>query len=428
MIRFQPTHVSANVMRAYGIDHPIGDPFSGAAYGDKHKGGNALGGLGGIGSIIGGIAVIASGGTLAPLMGGLMIAGGAMSTIGAISGNNTLTKIGGITSAVGGVGAMGASIYDNWGTISESVGGWLSSGTETTSTAVDATNVANASNAATAGTDMSQWANDPNYLEALNGSNSVADSIVNTQTGASFQGGGFNSDQFANAMADQINQTAPMVSDSIAANVNPNNMFASTQGVTDAGGVGSAAKLGGGFGSAEPFSGTPAALPGSSSGFGTAGSATVGDAGGFVSGITGGNADKGLLASVGGFIKDNPLASMMGMQALSGLAQGASPKSQAEGEYLDAMASLKNAESQYLQAQQDYLDGAKTAETQANTEYLQAKAAEFDKTKQYAEEKRKAYNDSIKNMQLPGSYVDFNNSLFTPNATQQAGLINTARA
>lgn len=133
----------------------------------------------------------------------------------------------------------------------------------------------------------------------------------------------------------------------------------------------------------------------------------------------------GLLSSVGNFIEKNPMASMMGMQAISGMAQGASPKSQAEGEYLQAMADLKNAEASYLQAAQD----AKINETVANTEYLQSKAAEFDKTKAYAEEKRKAYNDSIKNLQMPSSYIDYNNALFNPTtATNNAGIINGARA
>ena len=424
MIHFQPTHVSRGVMRAYGIEHPIGNPFGGAAYGELNGGGSILGGLGGIGSLIGGIAVIASGGTLAPLMGGLMIAGGAMSTIGAISGNSNLVKIGGITSAVGGIGSMGMSIYDNWGSITETVGGWLSSGTEIADDA--ATLAGSASDAVKGGMDLSQWADDANYLEALNGADDVAGSIVNTPTSASFQGGGYNTEQFANAMADQINQTSPLVSDSIAANVNPNNMYASAQGMTDAGGAGSAAKnLSNGsdlFGSGSLPTGTAAPLPGSTFG---GGSATIDPAGTFASEMYKAGESTGLLSSVGNFIEKNPMASMMGMQAISGMAQGASPKSQAEGEYLQAMADLKNAEASYLQAAQD----AKVNETVANTEYLQSKAAEFDKTKAYAEEKRKAYNDSIKNLQMPTNYIDYNNALFNPTtATNNAGIINGARA
>lgn len=438
MIHFQPTHVSRGVMRAYGIEHPIGNPFGGAAYGELNGGGSILGGLGGIGSIIGGIAVIASGGTLAPLMGGLMIAGGAMSTIGAISGNSNLVKIGGITSAVGGIGSMGMSIYDNWGSITETVGGWLSSGTEIADDA--ATLAGSASDAVKGGMDLSQWADDANYLEALNGADDVAGSIVNTPTSASFQGGGYNPEQFANAMADQINQTSPLVSESIAANVNPNNMYASAQGMTDAGGMGSSAlkTLGeSGF----TFDDYPSQAMIQSGTANPAATSQMFNAGGadlsayyndpnYIEALTGkmpGQAPNsgGLLQSVGNFIEKNPMASMMGMQAISGMAQGASPKSQAEGEYLQAMADLKNAEASYLQAAQD----AKVNETIANTEYLQSKAAEFDKTKAYAEEKRKAYNDSIKNLQMPSNYIDYNNVLFNPTtATNNAGIINGARA
>ena len=429
MIKLTPTLVNHSVLRAYGIEHPIGDPFSGAAYGDKHKGGSALGGLGGIGSILAGVAVIASGGTLAPLMGGLMIAGGAMSTIGAVSGNSTLSKIGGITAAVGGVGAGAMSIYDNWGSITDTVGSYLSTGTEATA------ETANAVSAGGAAADASgsmvdipgvNW----NTGMAEGASSGAQMSMANTpasfdaaSVSGAYNGGDF-VNQMTNTLGNQITDTAPLVSDSIAANMNPSNMFASTQGVTDAGGVGSAANLTGGFGTGESFTGTPAALPGSSSAFGTAGTATVGDVGGVAAGA-GDAANKGLLASVGGFIKDNPLAAMMGLQAVSGLAEGASPKSQAEGEYLQAMTQLKEAEASYLQAAQD----AKIGETQANTEYLQSKAAEFDKTKAYAEEKRKAYNDSIKNLQMPTNYVDYNNALFNPTAaTNNAGIINGARA
>lgn len=474
MIKFQPTLVNHSVLRAYGIEHPIGDPFSGAAYGDKHKGGSVLGGLGGVGSILAGVAVIASGGTLAPLMGGLMIAGGAMSTIGAVSGNSTLSKIGGITSMVGGIGAGGMAIYDNWGSITESVGSFLSNGVEATDDVANAVN-ASGNAAAAAGDTMVDipglgW----NNAMAEGASTGAQMSMANTPAafdaasiGGAYNGGSF-VDQMTNAMADQIGQTAPLVSDSIAANVNPSNMLASTQAMTDAGGaslnsIGSTGNLSNApglnwnYGAAEGMS-VPGSLQQSVAGASVFNPSSI--AGGVnstnymsqfpgldpskiadvvttVQKAGGGHAEiltqlnkmssssSGLLGSVGNFIKDNPMASMMGMQALSGLAEGASPKSQAEGEYLQAMTQLKEAEASYLQAAQD----AKIGETQANTEYLQAKAAEFDKTKAYAEEKRKAYNDSIKNLQMPSNYVDYNNALFNPTAANtNAGIINGARA
>ena len=429
MIHFQPTHVSRGVMRAYGTEHPIGDPFGGAAYGELNGGGSLLGGLGGIGSIIGGIAVIASGGTLAPLIGGLMIAGGAMTSIGAVSGNKDLMKIGAITSAVGGVAGLGVAAYNGISaalaesSLAETAGSAIGEAASTASSGSGA--------AAAAGETMVDIPGIAWNTGAAEGASTAAQmSMANTPAafdaaavGGAYNGGGF-VDQMTNALGSQISETSPLVADSIAANVTPSNMLASAQGVTDAGGIGSAANISGGFGTGEAFVGTPAALPGSTSAFGTAGGATVGEVGGIAAGA-GDAANQGLLASVGSFIKENPMASMMGMQAISGLAQGASPKSQAEGEYLQAMTQLKEAEASYLQAAQE----AKIGETQANTEYLQSKAAEFDKTKAYAEEKRKAYNDSIKNLQMPTNYVDYNTSLFNPTAaTNNAGIINGARA
>lgn len=447
MIKFQPTLVNHSVLRAYGIEHPIGDPFSGAAYGDKHKGGSVLGGLGGVGAIIGGIAVIASGGTLAPLIGGLMIAGGAMSTIGAISGNAELMKIGGYTAAVGGIAGLGVAAYSG---ISSALA--ESSLAETAGTAVgDSVGAASSSTGGAAAASGDTLVDIPGvgWNTGMAEGASTSAQMSTAATPASFDasavsgayGGGGYVDQMTNAIGSQINETAPLVSDSLASNMNSSNMLASTQGMTDAGGVslnsiGSSANAG--------QAGSITDLPGTSWNFGAAQGSTVpttleqslpgatvyGSADGAAGAVgsaagTGSTQEPGILASVGKFIEKNPMASMIGMQAVSGLAQGASPKSQAEGDYLDAMTQLKQAETSYLEAVQN----AKVSETQANADYLQAKAAEFDKTKAYAEEKRKAYNDSIKNLTMPTNMVDYNTSLFNPTtSTNQAGIINAARA
>jgi hypothetical protein len=74
---------------------PVGDPMRGPAYGERR--GPAIAVFGAFGSISAGLA---AGG----LMGGLMIAGGVMSGLGAITGNKTLSSLGMLAGLAGGVG------------------------------------------------------------------------------------------------------------------------------------------------------------------------------------------------------------------------------------------------------------------------------------------------------------------------------------
>lgn len=423
-MKFQPTLVNHSVLRAYGIEHPIGDPFGGAAYGEMNKGGSLGGGLSGLSSILGGVAVIASGGTLAPLVGGLMIAGGAMTSIGAITGNNTLMNIGGITSTIGGIGAMGAGIYDNW----DKIGAFFSSGTELSGEAAGAVVDAGAASQAeiNAGTAIGYTPAEVAEMQRV-GEMAVQATPASFQTtNAAFQGGSF-ADQMAGELGNQIMATK----DSVANNVNlaigdTNNWLASNQSVVDAGGLGSSANISGGSGlkmgseiGLQPNSQVGLDTSGVSFGYQPKTDVLAQDYSNLIKAPT---QNQGLLSSVGSFIEKNPMASMMGMQALSGLAQGASPKSQAEGDYLEAMTQLRQAESDFLNAQ-------KAEETAANTEYLRAKAQEFEKTKAYAEEKRRLYNESIQGIQMPNNMIDYSSALFNRDGNQaNAGIINNARA
>lgn len=88
----------------------MGDPLSGPAFGQFEK-------SKGIGMIIGVIASVVTMGAALPMLagtlamqiaGGVMFAGGALTGIGAITGNKKLQKIGGIMSLAGGIGALGA--------------------------------------------------------------------------------------------------------------------------------------------------------------------------------------------------------------------------------------------------------------------------------------------------------------------------------
>lgn len=76
--------------RRYAVDMPYADPFDGAAYGAKR--GPAIAIAGAIGSVSAGLAATNA------FLGGLLIAGGIASGLGAITGNKTLSTIGGIAS------------------------------------------------------------------------------------------------------------------------------------------------------------------------------------------------------------------------------------------------------------------------------------------------------------------------------------------
>ena len=93
-------------------EFPQGDPYSGPAYGDKHK-------SKGLGMILGVVASVATMGAAAPMLasgvlgsqiaGGAMMAGGVLSGVGVVAGNKKLMKIGGVLSLAGGVGNLAAS-------------------------------------------------------------------------------------------------------------------------------------------------------------------------------------------------------------------------------------------------------------------------------------------------------------------------------
>jgi len=95
---FQKTYLSREMTRAMALDHPIGDPFGGPAYGEKN---DPI-------SIVAAVMSIEVGLTIGALTltGGLMIAGGVLSIAGQVTGNEKLSMIGSIASLAG--GAYGA--------------------------------------------------------------------------------------------------------------------------------------------------------------------------------------------------------------------------------------------------------------------------------------------------------------------------------
>ena len=106
--------------RAMAADHPIGDPIGGAAYGEKN---DPITAIVSIASMAGTYAAAGSFAAMT-LMQGITFAGAALSLVGNISGNSTLMKIGAIAGIAGGIGsfAESAGLIDKTSTLGETFG------------------------------------------------------------------------------------------------------------------------------------------------------------------------------------------------------------------------------------------------------------------------------------------------------------------
>lgn len=115
----QKTHLSRSMTRAMGMELPIGDPFGGPAYGEKNDPVSAFISLA---SMAGTYAAAGSFAAMT-LMQGLTFAGAALSLVGNVTGNRTLSKIGLVAGLAGGVGmlAESAGIFSS-GTVGETFG------------------------------------------------------------------------------------------------------------------------------------------------------------------------------------------------------------------------------------------------------------------------------------------------------------------
>lgn len=102
-MKFQKTYLSRAMTRAMALDHPIGDPTGGPAYGERRE---PVSAVLAIGSIVAGYgAATAAGATMAAMvLGGMAMAGGALSLVGNVTGNAKLQKFGSIVGLVGGAG------------------------------------------------------------------------------------------------------------------------------------------------------------------------------------------------------------------------------------------------------------------------------------------------------------------------------------
>jgi len=96
--------------RAMSIDHPIGDPTGGAAYGEKRDPLSAAISI--FSMYTSGAAIAANGLTL---LSGLQFVGSALSLVGNITGNKTLSQIGMVAGLAGGIGSFAekAGLFDS---------------------------------------------------------------------------------------------------------------------------------------------------------------------------------------------------------------------------------------------------------------------------------------------------------------------------
>lgn len=92
-------YTTPSYSRQLSIDMPVSDAYSGAAYGQKN--GPAIGVIGAIGTVSAGLAAKSA------LLGGILIAGGIASGLGAITGNKALSTFGAVAGLAGfGVGSF----------------------------------------------------------------------------------------------------------------------------------------------------------------------------------------------------------------------------------------------------------------------------------------------------------------------------------
>jgi hypothetical protein len=110
-------YLSRTQTRAMSIDHPIGDPTGGPAYGEKNDPISAA-------ISIGTMFTVAEAGFAAmTLMQGITFAGAAVSLLGNITGNSSLMKLGAIAGIAGGIGSFAESqgLFSS-GNLSETLG------------------------------------------------------------------------------------------------------------------------------------------------------------------------------------------------------------------------------------------------------------------------------------------------------------------
>lgn len=106
-MRFQKTYLNRSMTRAMAMDHPIGDPFGGPAYGERRDPVSAVIAVASMyGSYAGAAALVGGAISLGTIAAGVVFASGALSLVGNATGNKDLMKVGQVGMLVGGIGGF----------------------------------------------------------------------------------------------------------------------------------------------------------------------------------------------------------------------------------------------------------------------------------------------------------------------------------
>lgn len=206
---YSKTYLSVAESRRWSVEHPVGDPHGGAAYGEKRMPVAAIGAM-----IVGGIMAETA------LVAGLYFAGAAISTVGLITGNATLSMIGGVV-------GMAAGGFSMFGAESAAAGGL---GPTATEAAIDSgslgggASVADAAAASpvagmTGGDALQQAGNLPEVGAVGNGQGGLINSSTNLAQGSSVldsAGSNFNSILGTDGNALNIGANGPLGVDPVA--------------------------------------------------------------------------------------------------------------------------------------------------------------------------------------------------------------------
>lgn len=305
---YQKTYLSREMSRVYAMDNPVGDPFGGPAYGEKN--GPAVA----IALPIFGMAATAKAAFAGSIMAGIAFAGSAMSLVGTIAGNQKLSKIGAVAGLVGGAGMAGmfgeAAQAATWG---GTFGGAKAATAPPAALSQTPTAAPNAQ-APTPVVDGARTAPTVDYSPAV----SYAGGNINAGPGSAAPG---------------VNTPGGMAS-SLNAAPAPSTLL-DLAGST--GSTGNAA-----------LDATLTSNPGAP------GVATAGVKPGFTESLKAGNyldATKAAGSNMMQFTKDYPLMSMMGMQAVGGLADWMSGKTDAEIDALQAQIGYADARAMQIQGE-----------------------------------------------------------------------------
>jgi hypothetical protein len=368
-MNFQKTYMSRAITRAMAVDHPVGDPFGGAAYGERNDPISAAISIGTMYAT--GTAMMAG-----SVMAGIAFAGAAVSLVGNVTGNKTLMQIGAIAGLAGGLGSMGAfgeaAKGATWGSLA--------------GTSASTAGAANAANAANVASSTTPWGGSTvgtpppggspfssSYYGAGGGASAAAPAAAPIPAGPSVNAQGVPS---------------PYGTNIAAGGVSPSSV--SPVSVTDAT---SAANLGSATAQANDIVSMD-----------QLGSQNFGLTPGGVGEQTFGQKMMGYGKEALDFAKTNPSGALMLGKAAGGLTDWLSGKTDAELDYIKAVAASKNAEQELYGVRADQLrsdiENEKKRRANLNAGYQQVNA---------------------------GIAVNPNASIQQPWAQQSPGLINSAR-